>query len=490
MTSNTNVLSFPNRPSPKRIGSAVPPRATSLPLALGNRAIRRAIKKVLDSRGEEAALLPVGAVLDGLTSQGLTALRRQIAHAKLESTILFRCGNCNAPVYLTGNKLNSTGDGRSAYFAHRSHTPAACDWRTPDVLRSTGSQQFNGNQEGETHERLKHCLADSLRCDPDFSEPLVEKRIVTGFAPPRIPDVFSHFKGQPVAFEIQLARLPLVTLTERTAFYARAGIKLVWVTSAHELAALNAQAFRDIYFGAGGRIFAVDAASYERSEETSTFHLRELSLEPCIQHPFAIYNRWRDRMVGPDVILMPDAQRHAEGQRAYATALAEQLQARAPHLPEKIRNAIAASTDLNSVATEWSALAKVIGARDLRQAIQDELPRVLRWLLTVERLNNSSGEGRETVGKFVAARAAAIVASRTGKHWVPLLEHVGDAVPAVKAVFTRDLRTAMIRRKASDGRLHPFHIYHRHMISALHPWLAFWLLAKAPNGKAPHKRLP
>ncbi|MEO9296838.1 hypothetical protein [Devosia alba] len=94
------------------------------------------------------------------------------------------------------------------------------------------------------------------------------------------------------------------------------------------------------------------------------------------------------------------------------------------------------------------------------------------------------------MGKFVAARAAAIVASRTGKHWVPLLEHVGDSVPAVKAVFTRDLRTAMIRLKASAGRLHPFHIYHRHMISALHPWLAFWLLAKAPNGKAPHKRLP
>lgn len=358
------------------------------------------------------------------------------------------------------------------------------------MLRSIGSQQFNGNQEGETHERLKHCLADSLRCDPDFSEPLVEKRIVTGFAPPRIPDVFSHFRGQPVAFEIQLARLPLVTLTERTAFYARAGIKLVWVTSAHELAALNAQAFRDIYFEAGGRIFAVDAASYERSEATSTFHLRELSLGPCIQHPFAIYNSWRDRMVGPDVILVPDAQRHAEGQRAYANALAEKLQARAPHLPEKIRSAVVASTELNSVATEWSALAKLIGARDLRQAIQDELPPVLRWLLTVERLNASTGEGREALRKLVAARAAAIVASRTGKHWVPLLEHVGDSVPAVKAVFTRDLRTAMIRLKASAGRLYPFHIYHRHMISALHPWLAFWLLAKAPNGKAPHKRLP
>ncbi|ODT79945.1 MAG: hypothetical protein ABS76_18530 [Pelagibacterium sp. SCN 64-44] len=75
----------------------------------------------------------------------------------------------------------------------------------------------------------------------------------------------------------------------------------------------------------------MDAASYERSEDTSVLNLRELSLEPCIQHPFAIYNRWR-RMVGPEAILMPEAQRHAEGQRAYAAALAEKLQAKAPGL--------------------------------------------------------------------------------------------------------------------------------------------------------------
>jgi len=94
------------------------------------------------------------------------------------------------------------------------------------------------------------------------------------------------------------------------------------------------------------------------------------------------------------------------------------------------------------------------------------------------------------MAKLVAARAAQILSSRTGKHWIPLLEHVSDVVPAVKAVLTRDLGTAMIRLKVSAGRLHPFHIYHRHMISALHPWLAFWLLAKAPQGLAPHKRLP
>lgn len=93
-------------------------------------------------------------------------------------------------------------------------------------------------------------------------------------------------------------------------------------------------------------------------------------------------------------------------------------------------------------------------------------------------------------GKVVAACAAAITAARTGKHWIALVEHVADSVPAVALVISPDLRGKMVRLKASPGKLHPFHAYHRHLLSALHPWLSFWLLAKAPNGLAPHQRLP
>src|SRR5690606_27553188 len=132
---------------------------------------------------------------------------------------------------------------------------------------------------------------------------------------------------------------------------------------------------------------------------------------------------------------------------------------------------------------------KLIGARELRQSIQDELPRVLRWLQAVERLNNATGQDKVLAGKVVAASAAAIMAARTGKHWLPLIEHVADAVPAVADVLTPELRTKIVNRKASPGKLHPFHAYHRHMISALHPWLSFWLLAKAPAGLAPHQPL-
>lgn len=428
MTTSQNT---PNLSAVARNGSPVAQRSGSIPAAVGNRKTRRAIKKVIDARGPEPIIMPVDALLDGLTAVDLTAMRRKIAEQRGEGNILFRCAQCNSPVYLAVSHTASTGDGRGCYFKHFNGTPAHCDWRTPDVMRDTGTDQFRGLQEGEEHQRLKNCLADSIRCDPDFSEPVVDKHFIKIGDGHRRPDVFTTFKDKPIAFEVQLARMPLTTITERTAAYRAAGITLVWVTSAHELALLNNQSFRDLYLAAGGRILAVDAASYERSEETSVLHLRELSLEPCIQHPFAVYNRWRSRMVGPDVILMPEGQRHAEGQRAYAAALAEKLQAKGPGLTEKIASTIASGADLNLVAAEWSALAKLVGGRDLRQSIQDELPLVLRWLQAVERLNNAMGTDKEVAGKVVAACAAAIVAARTGKHWIPLIEHVADALPLV-----------------------------------------------------------
>lgn len=480
----------PNLPAAMNNAVAIARPSGAAPSGSGQRKTSRAIKTVIDARGSEPVLMPADVVLDGLTAVDLTSIRRDVAEQRHQGNILFRCAQCNSPVYIAVSLATSTGDGRGTFFKHYGGAPADCSWRTPDVLRDTGAVQFGGNQEGEPHWRLKNCLADSIRCDPNFSEPIVDSHYIKVGDGHRKPDVFTVLKGsQKIAFELQLARVPLTTIIERTAAYRQAGITLVWVTSAHELVLLNNQSFRDLYLKSGGRIFAVDAASYMRSEETSVLHLRELSLQPAVQHPFAIYNRWRSRMVGPDIILMPEAQRHAEGQRAYATALAEQLQAKAPGLTEKITAAVAAGSSLSLVAPEWSALAKVAGGRDLRQSIQDELPSVLRWLQAVERLNTAAGEDKAVAGHVVAACAATIITGRTGKHWVPVLEHVAAAVPPVASVLSAELRTRMSKLKASPGKLHPFHAYHRHMISALHPWLSFWLLAKAPAGLAPHKRL-
>lgn len=133
----TNSQNTPNLPAVVRSANDVAPRSGSVPAIAGNRKTRRAIKKVIDARGAEPVVMPVDALLDGMTAVDLTAVRRAIVEQRDEGNILFRCAQCNSPVYLAVSHTASTGDGRGCYFKHYGGTPADCDWRTPDVKRDT-----------------------------------------------------------------------------------------------------------------------------------------------------------------------------------------------------------------------------------------------------------------------------------------------------------------------------------------------------------------
>lgn len=50
-------------------------------------------------------------------------------------------------------------------------------------------------------------------------------------------------------------------------------------------------------------------------------------------------------------------------------------------------------------------------------------------------LNTATGQDEEVGGKVVAACAAAMLADRTGKHWIPLIDLGADAVPPGAAVL-------------------------------------------------------
>ncbi len=113
----------PNLPVTVEKGAAVASRTNAVPAIAGNRKTRRAIKKVLDARGDEAILMPVDAVLDVLTAVDLTKVRREIASERDRANILFRCAQCNSPVYLAVSHTASTGDGRGAFFKHYGGTP-------------------------------------------------------------------------------------------------------------------------------------------------------------------------------------------------------------------------------------------------------------------------------------------------------------------------------------------------------------------------------
>ena len=451
---------------------------TTLPSTLASP--NRTIKEVRDMR-LGGILVNAANLLDGLTTASLSTLRHDVGEERAQNDAAFRCGQCNEPVYINGGE-GLTGDGRSTHFSHYAKGDTECSWRSGDKTFSQGGCQYDGLQEGLEHQLKKQMLVDVLRCDPNFTDVELEKRHTIGLRWRR-PDVSASYNGQPVAFELQLARLPLQTMIEREAFYREAGMTLIWVTTPSNLYNLGTQSFRDLYFQSGGRIFAIDGTCFERSRATSQFHLVELSLKPWVQAPYALFNRWSRSLVGPDVIFMAQEERHAEGINRYGQSLNQQVSAQATGSIAVINDHAMHKKDLHAVEKDWNALARLLGGRDLSQSLAAGIAPVLEMLHSVEALNTAEPQMLAIKQRDVAQAARDVLRSRHGLHWLGLVELLGRTNPRVSAGLETHIPKTLNMLRASPDKALPFHAYHRHMLSALHPWLAFYLLAKAPPRK-------
>lgn len=449
---------------------------TTLPSTLSSPS--RTIKEVRDMR-VRGILVNAANLLDGLTSATLSALRHDVGEERAQNDAAFRCGQCDEPVYINGGD-GLTGDGRSTHFSHYAKSGTECSWRSGgDKVYSQGGCQYDGLREGPEHQLKKQLLVDVLRCDPNATKIDLEKRHAIG---PRWrrPDVSANYNGQPVAFELQLARMPLQTMIEREAFYRELGMALVWVTTPSNVYNLSTQSFRDLYLIAGGRIFAIDATCLDRSRATSKLQLLELSLTPWVQAPYALFNRWSRRFVDPAVVFMPEAKRHTEGIDRYGQSLTEQVTAQAAHSVAALNSLAVHKKNLRAAEGDWNALAQLLGGRDLSQSLAAGIASVLWLLQAVEALNAAEPQVLAMAQREVAQAARDVLRSRDGLHWLGLVELLGRTNPQVSAALETHIPKTLNMIRASPNKALPFHAYHRHMISALHPWLAFYLLAKAP----------
>lgn len=442
---------------------------------------KRTVIEVRDMR-HGGALMNAPNFLDGLTASAYTALRDAVGEAHAQDQALFRCAQCGEPLYITGRGPDR--DGRTAFFSHRGKGKAECPWRHGGTVSSQGAVQFNGLQEGDEHRWLKQMLVDVLSCDPNVTDIEVEKRQHHG-GTQRQPDVSAVYRGQRIAFEIQLARFPLMTKIERAKADAARGVHLVWVTSPNNEANLRSQAFSDLYLNAGGRIFAIDERCLSRSQETSKVEMLELALEPVVMPPYAIFNRWRERSVGMDVIMMPEKQRHAEGRRCYNRELNAQVTTKAAGEVKAIRNAVRGEKDLRTVEPAWRTLAALVGGQDLWRTRSDGVPSILRLCQCIESLAAARDEAAVAAAQHTVARSTlALLRSQDGIHWLSLIEFMAEDIPQFAAAIESRARSTMNALRAKTKLSYPRHKYHRNMLSAMHPWLAFRLLAKAPSKKS------
>jgi len=453
----------------------------------------RAIAMVIDTNfpaGEQ--LRTTQSVLDPLTPVGLAELRTAVHAAKAAGNPRFRCAVCKRPVYLAQRPAapDVTRNGLAAFFRHVAAADAPpCPCRTMPGVHNVGGVQFAGLQEGLDHHTLKHALADCLCSDPRFSKVQVEKRRTSADGSWRVPDVSAMFEGQQIAYDLQLATLPIATIRERENHYAAMGVHHVWLTDAADLSRLSHQAFCDLHLNMSGRIFAIDDTSIGRSLRDGQFQLQELSILPRLVKDRPIHNIWETAPVGTGVILMAPNLRKAEGERRYRRELAAQVSASLGAERQAICRAAAMDQGLAPVGLQWTRLARFICGPGIDGAIASDVGKVLAFLAQVEVFVTHQSDSRPSIERELQRRLGTLLAGRHALHWSPLVLMVFSTLPSIKAAVDPATTARFNALLTSTEKVRPLLRMHAGMIAALYPWLGRRLLMKAPKF-GPKMRLP
>lgn len=465
-------------PPTGKVGGGIAPKST--PAIVDP----RTITKVIDtSLPESQQVRTANNVLDGLTQQGVAELRAEIGNAHAAGADRFLCAHCRKPVLmlqrLPGPDVPK--DGRGAYFKHYPDKDAdRCLYRTPHE-EGVRARKYDGAQEGLEHETLKHQLADCLRADDRFTDVQLEHRITAPDGGYRVPDVGALFDGQMVAFDLQLATLPVADILARSAFYAGQGIRHVWVTDAVDLSRLSQQAFIDLHLTMGGRMFAIDDTSVAASLGSGRFRLQELHIVPRLVSGYAIHNIWTRELVTTDVIFMDPTQRAEDGRLRYRDTLADQAKAMFGNDPALVRQAIGRGNGLRSVGLNWDRIALPLHGSGVGTAIACGVEEVLGFLAQVQVFANVPVVERAGTLPALNQQLEQVLHHRDGLHWAPLIETVFKIVPAVRAAISASNATRFAQLLTASDPVKSLSRRNAGALSVLYPWLSFWLLARAPK---------
>jgi len=218
-------------------------------------------------------------------------LRMAVRQSIVESSPLYTCPICGVPVYLV-----SRAEERKFFFRHQVED-GRCPARTRGDMseEEINARKYNGAKESQAHIRMKEIIAESLRCDPRFSE-VKEESILKGQdrAAWRKPDVQATYDGRPVAFEIQLSTTFLRVIAERRAFYQREGALLVWIFKSFDAdkARLTQE---DIFYSNNRNLFLASEDTLKASRAASSLILDCRWTEPFLDGG-KIDTRWAGRL--------------------------------------------------------------------------------------------------------------------------------------------------------------------------------------------------
>ena len=219
------------------------------------------------------------------------SLRMALSQSIAEGSPLYTCPICGVPVYLVSRK-----EERRFFFRHQIED-GRCPARTRGDMSEDeiNARKYNGAKESQAHIRMKEIIAESLRCDPRFSDVKEESVLKSqDRAAWRKPDVQAIYDGRPVAFEIQLSTTFLRVIAERRAFYQREGGLLVWIFKSFDAdrARLTQE---DIFYSNNRNLFLASEETLKASRAAGSLILDCRWTEPFLDSG-KIETRWAGRL--------------------------------------------------------------------------------------------------------------------------------------------------------------------------------------------------
>ncbi|MBZ0070640.1 MAG: DUF6035 family protein [Gammaproteobacteria bacterium] len=320
------------------------------------------IAEVLDMR--TGSIIPAHEAIGSDYDQAM-ALRMELGEARARSEPVYVCPLCGTPVYLVSRK-----ETRRFFFRHELED-GRCPAKTRGELneQEINARKYNGAKESYAHIRMKQIIAESLRCDPDFSDVKVEavwrgQERVTW----RKPDVQAIYKGLAVAFEIQLSTTFLRVIAERRDFYQREGGLLCWVFKSYDedRARLTQD---DIFYSNNHNLFLASENTLTESRNAGRFMLDCRWAEPYVANG-QVEIRWSGRIAPFDEFQLDQKRQRIflfDYERAVGRARDESEEAAHQTTQETIRRRFAefwinrgginaSSAGWKQVRDEWSEL--------------------------------------------------------------------------------------------------------------------------------------
>jgi hypothetical protein len=211
-----------------------------------------------------------------------------------------RCALCNGPAHIS---MRHTELG-NRWFAHNGEV-TDCPYR--DYRRLSPDEQwalqYQGQQEGAEHKRLKFFIADWVekdsRCSGVWRDKVRVSELKRGEW--KRPDVRTVVGDREIVFEIQLSYTFLSEVVRRDAFYQQENVHILWIFREFEP---HREVVRDEMFYNRRNIFVLDADA-----EKETIKRNRLTFKCYYQTPALvgddITEKWHSRYVHLDELQFP-----------------------------------------------------------------------------------------------------------------------------------------------------------------------------------------